>query len=151
MKRPQPTKPDWFLTEERTYYCRRRKREVSVAAFVCEARFSAVREEVKREVQKYWKRLRKDGHSFRYLVVFEQHKDGEPHVHFLLHETGKPIRKRELERQWPHGFSKLVLVGGRSRQEARPEQAAWYVAKYLSKSRQARQLASQGYEPPARP
>jgi hypothetical protein len=113
----------------------------------CDERFKLVRALLLKEVQRYWKRLRKDGHRFKYLVVFERHKSGLPHMHFLLHEQGRPILKRELEARWPYGHSKCVIVGGRSRRAAAPEKAAWYVVKYLSKSTQARQLASRGYKP----
>ena len=148
MAKPQSSQPDWFATERRSYFCRRRQCVVEVDAWVCDARFSAVRDEAKREVQKFWKRLRKAGHRFRYLVVFEQHKSGDPHVHFLLHEEGDRILKRELESKWGMGFSKFKLVGGRrSAQVGSAERAAWYVAKYLSKSAQARQMASENYVP----
>lgn len=116
----------------------------------CEARFEAVRDQLLKEVQRFWKRLRKAGHKFSYLVVFEQHKSGLPHVHFLLHEKDAQIRKKDIQAQWPFGFSNCSIVGGRSRQAAAPERAAWYVAKYLSKSPQARQVASLRYVPEAR-
>ena len=71
-------------------------------------------------------------------------------MHFLLHEAGSPIAKAVLQAQWPLGFSKPKLVGGRSRDAAQPDKAAWYVVKYLSKSTQSRQIASKGYKPVAR-
>ena len=117
---------------------------------LCETRFAALRDEWKREVQLYWKRLRKAGHVFKYFLVFEPHQSGEPHAHFLLHEQEGKITKRDLQGQWPHGFTNVSIVGGRSRRAAAPEKAAWYVAKYLSKSYQSRQLASQGYRPQGR-
>lgn len=116
----------------------------------CDARFAAVRRELMLECRRYWARLRKAGHSFKYFLVFERHKSGLPHMHFLLHEQDSPILKRVLEAQWPWGFSKPMLVGGRSNQTVPPEKAAWYVAKYLSKSEQARQIASKGYRPEKR-
>ena len=116
----------------------------------CETRFALLRDEWKREVQLYWKRLRKAGHVFKYFLVFEPHQSGEPHAHFLLHEQEGKITKRDLQGQWPHGFTNVSIVGGRSRRAAAPEKAAWYVAKYLSKSYQSRQLASQGYRPQGR-
>lgn len=106
----------------------------------CDARFAAVRDEFLSEVQRYWKRLRKSGHLFKYLLVFERHKSGLPHAHFLLHECAAPIRKRELRSQWPFGHFQAKLVSD-------GERAAWYVVKYLSKSDQARQIASAGYRP----
>lgn len=116
----------------------------------CEERFRLVREVLLKEVQKYWKRLRKAGHAFNYLVVFERHKSGLPHMHFLLHEKKAPVRKKDLQIQWHLGFSNCTIVGGKSSRSAAPERAAWYVVKYLSKSSQSRQLASAGYRPKKR-
>lgn len=109
---------------------------------LCDYRFSLVRDEVVGELQKYWKRLRKAGHKFTYFVAIERHKSGLPHLHWLLHEQGAPIRKRQLDAAWGLGHSqvRLLPISDRRRVSA-------YVAKYLSKSRQARQIASQGYKP----
>jgi hypothetical protein len=115
----------------------------------CDERFNRVRLVLLEELKRYWKRLRKGGHKFKYLAVFERHKSGLPHVHFLLHEQSR-IRKADLQGQWPFGFSNVSIVGGRSRNAAAPEKAAWYVVKYLSKSVQARQIASLGYKPSKR-
>lgn len=117
----------------------------------CDERFARVRDVLVRETQKMWKRLRKAGHQFKYLIVFERHKSGLPHMHFLLHERGAPIRKKDIQAQWPYGFTNVSIVGGRSARATAPERAAWYVVKYLSKSAQARQLASHGYKPMKRP
>lgn len=117
---------------------------------LCDHRFALVRAELVRELQKYWKRLRKAGHSFSYLVAIERHDSGLPHVHWLLHEHGAPIRKRQLEAQWGLGYTKVVLVGGKSKRTAGPAKAAFYVVKYLQKSAQARQIASRGYRPKVR-
>ena len=111
----------------------------------CDARFKAVTDVVYGEVQKYWKRLRKAGNVFTYVVVFERHKTGLPHMHFLLHEQGEPILKRSIQEQWPFGFSNVKLVGAKRGRTA--EQASWYVAKYLAKSLLARVRASRGYRP----
>ena len=117
----------------------------------CDERFKAVRNEFLVEVQKYWKRLRKHGARFRYMLVFEQHKSGLPHAHFLLHEENGPILKKSLRAQWPLGFFQASLVGGRARNAAAPDKAAWYAVKYLTKSAQARLVASRGYCPDKRP
>lgn len=114
----------------------------------CDARFRAVTDQVYREVQKMWKRLRKAGASFTYITVFERHKSGLPHVHFLLHEQGEPVLKRTIQQQWPHGFSSVKLVS--SKRGKSLEAACWYVAKYLSKSMLARVRASQRYRPVGR-
>lgn len=117
----------------------------------CDARFAAVRVQFLKEVQKYWKRLRKAGFAFKYLLVFERHQSGLPHAHFLLHEQGGPMRKRRLEANWPWGFFQASLVGGRARSAAAPDRASWYAVKYLTKSEQSRVVASRGYAPEKRP
>ena len=117
---------------------------------LCDARFAAVRRELVLECRRYWARLRKAGHTFKYFLVFERHKSGLPHMHWLLHEVSGPILKRELQAQWPWGFSNCHVVGGAAKQAVAPEQAAWYVAKYLAKAEQARQIASKGYRPTMR-
>lgn len=147
-KNPQST-ADWFLTEERTYWCRKRKANITVLAYPCDLRFKLVCAEMYLEVQRYFKRLRKEGHCFTYLAVFEQHKTGLPHVHLLVHEQGAEIRKARLQAQWDRfGFSNFKLVG--AKRSKTPEQAAWYVSKYLSKSMLTRVKASQNYVPSAR-
>ena len=118
----------------------------------CEERYKLVCNEFLREVQKYWKRLRNEGHSFKYIAVFERHKSGLPHAHFLLHELEQPIRKSVLRAKWEElGFFSASLVGGCARNAAAPENAAWYVVKYLSKTNQTRVRASKGYVPEMRP
>lgn len=113
----------------------------------CDERFRMLRDELVHEVQLYWKRLRKAGHRFKYFLVFERHKSGEPHMHWLLHEEGEPILKRQLSEQWPLGFAKVKLVRDYSCQNRSAERVAWYVAKYLGKAVQARQIASRLYRP----
>lgn len=117
----------------------------------CEERYRRVCDEFLREVQKYWKRLRNDGHVFKYLAVFEPHKSGKPHCHFLLHELqGDHILKRELRDRWPNGFIAATLVGGRAAKSPDPAKAAWYAVKYLSKCNQSRVRASHDYRPSMR-
>lgn len=116
----------------------------------CDERFRLVRDVLLAEMQKYWKRLRKAGHRFKYFLVFERHKSGLPHMHWLLHEAEDPITKRAIQAQWPWGHSNVSIVGGRSKNAAAPNKAAWYVVKYLSKSVQARQIASHKYRPRVR-
>lgn len=113
----------------------------------CDFRFALLREQLVGECQRYWKRLRADGHRFKYFLVFERHKSGEPHMHWLLHEEGEPILKRHLVSKWECGFAKAKLIGRNSRKNVSPERAAWYVAKYLGKAVQARQIASRLYRP----
>lgn len=82
-------------------------------------------------------------YAFRYLMVFEPHADGFPHVHVLVHET-KPqpgFGSRFVKGCWQSaglGFASASLVRG--------ERAAVYVAKYLSKyDGVGRVRSSQGY------
>lgn len=114
----------------------------------CNERFRLHRKVLVRELQKYFKRLRKAGHRFKYIAVFERHESGWPHIHWLLHELGAKIRHTDLAHQWALGFVKIKLVGGWDRKRRRtlsPVYAAHYVTKYLAKEYQARQLASLGY------
>lgn len=82
-----------------------------------------------REIQLYFKRLRKAGCQFRYLVAIERHKSGAPHVHLLVHETAGPVRHRQLSSAWTLGFTKFNLVSPDGE-----TQAARYVSKYLTKA-----------------
>lgn len=94
--------------------------------------------EISKEVTKYLKRVRKQSSaSFRYMIVAEKHKNGLPHFHLLLHEGVSPVRHKVLVEQWNLGFSKFNLVEGKH--------PAFYVAKYLAKSAEARVRASVGY------
>ena len=101
-------------------------------------RYGLLASRVGKDVTKMFKRLRSGGARFRYLVVYEAHKDGWPHVHLLVHEVHDPIRERVLQAEWPVGFSKWRLVDSDLR-------AAWYIAKYLTKDALARVRASQHY------
>ncbi len=89
----------------------------------------------------------KPGKDFRYLVVFEKHKSGEPHIHMFVHEQHGhvPVLWDDLVRtrdkvpvqRWPHGHTEAHLVTERGK--------GWYIAKYLSKEAAARVRASKGY------
>ena len=92
---------------------------------------------------KWLKRVRKQsGAHMRYMIVAERHKSGLPHYHCLIHEqfAYETITKRCLEGQWRlgHSFFKLVDITD-------PTKTAGYVAKYLTKSSEARVRASIGY------
>lgn len=91
---------------------------------------------ISKEMTKYFKRLRKAGYKFRYMMVAEAHKNGYPHIHVLCHEVSTPIPKRVLQQHWPYGFTTVKL--------ACPK-ASHYVAKYLAKDTRARIRASQRY------
>lgn len=101
--------------------------------------FRLLADELGQEATRWLKRIRsKTGAPFRYLLVAEEHKTGDPHLHVLLHEFGEPITKRVLEGSWVTGFTHWRLVGDDRR-------AAYYVCKYLSKDLRTRVRASLGY------
>ena len=89
----------------------------------------------------YFKRLRKNNPELklRYLLVVEQHKDGWPHYHALLHERGPAITKRELESEWKFGFTNFKLV------DTHDKRVVTYVTKYIAKQALARIRASLRY------
>jgi hypothetical protein len=94
-----------------------------------------------REVQKYWKRIRKKNQAvFKYVVVFEKHTEklaGFPHVHFLLHERSGAIKHRELSGEWSLGHTNFKLVEG--------EGMSNYLTKYLVKEASTRIRGSTDY------
>lgn len=102
------------------------------------------------EVQKMFKRMRKAGHAFRYLLATEAHQSGLPHFHLFIHENvNTPFTSRLLSGNqkedlkpsfWHHGNVHCRLVP--------PDRAwarSWYLCKYLSKDPSARQRASIKY------
>lgn len=113
-----------------------------------EQRFKEVVDEINKELTLWLKRMRKDGRKFRYLVVYEKHKDGEPHIHMLLHEAieGQINRRylnpdpgdEEIQRvqPWPHGHVKWTLA---------KKDKAYYCTKYVSKEMATRVRASIRY------
>lgn len=101
--------------------------------------FARVHAEISRELTKGLKRLRHAA-PFKYILVAEAHKSGNPHYHLLFHErnANKPLLYADLKRYfWREGFSNYKLV-------VEPKQAT-YLCKYLSKSLLARVRASQRY------
>lgn len=92
------------------------------------------------ELTKYIKRLRKNTQApFRYILVAERHKTGIPHFHALFHETdaARPLRHASLAAGYKLGYTKFKLCDDTG--------TAWYVAKYLAKSCEARIRASLHY------
>ena len=59
--------------------------------------------------RKYTRRLAKDRTGLRYVLTFEKHTSGLPHMHCLIHETKGTITQRQLEARWPHGFTRWKL------------------------------------------
>ena len=114
-------------------------------------RLILIHDEALHEVQKFWKRLRNQGLSFKYIATFEEDGAGRPQVHCLLHETdsARPIRKRELDEGWGLGFTKFRLprLGPRGGVAHR---AIAYVTKSLTSSRDFRLCVSSDYRPERR-
>lgn len=119
-----------------------RERGVSWAELSEASAFAALHRTLSREVTLWMKRVRERAEGpLRYAIVCEQHKDGYPHFHAVIHEpTGSLVRYREIAEPWPHGFVHAKLV-----QEDGAAQTGAYVAKYLSKSPHGRLRASRGY------
>lgn len=89
-------------------------------------------------VQRYFKRLRKNGHRFRYLAVGEYgEQTGRLHYHVLLHEWDRPIVKLALENAWNSNVHARLVRSERG--------ASGYVTKYLTKSLDIRPRASSRY------
>lgn len=85
----------------------------------------------------YMKRVRKEAAvKLRYMLAVELHADGFPHLHALIHEVDKPVRKELLGRQWHAGFSNIKL--------ADPSMAG-YVTKYICKDMTSRVRSSIRY------
>lgn len=103
-------------------------------------KFRAKHAVISQEITKFVKRVRNNsGADIRLLCVVEEHKDGEPHYHLLIHEMRpeQPVRKHILKTAWTWGHSDFSLCKGK--------QAASYVCKYISKSSKARVRASLRY------
>ena len=135
--------------------------DIGAPAFLANAeKFDLWRPHVVAEVQRFWKRLRKAGYRFRYVCALEDHKDGVPHVHALVHmDAGSclpdwthelattkgrtvsvPVANTIFSEWWGHGFT--LTKGPIAKEDAAP---AFYVGKYLSKSRGGRVHASGRY------
>ena len=114
-------------------------------------KFLRLQQQALDQAQKYWKRLRGRGLTFKYFCAFEEDQSGRPHMHCLVHETdaARPIRKRELDESWGLGFTsfKLLRIGPN---DSLPYEAISYVTKSLAKHRGSRQCASTDYRPERR-
>ncbi len=93
-----------------------------------------------RDVQKYFKRLRKGKAEFRYLAIMELGDENDRmHYHLLLHEKGSNILKETLEDLWPSNvWARLLGSEDASR-------TASYITKYATKSLDIRPRASSKY------
>lgn len=103
-------------------------------------RYLELQKEAGRYLTLWIKRLRKAGHSFRYLATAEAHSDGFPHFHMVVHEIVAPITHKVLSSDWKEGFTKWKLIP-----EGDGGKAARYVTKYVSKNGASRIRASVRY------
>lgn len=132
-----PASHHWFWLKALE---RSRGQSVEVDRAAPGEQFLARNREISVELTKMLKRVRQNTRApMRYILVCEQHKSGLPHYHMLIHEcsTMWPIRHKELNAQWPYGFTKWKLVND--------EAEATYLCKYISKSGVARVRASTRY------
>lgn len=111
------------------------------------------------EITRFLKRLRKRCGAVRYLACGEQHQDGFPHFHLLLHECepGGITDSLFYGRSWDREKKRMVrerpplwLCGSVQKLKLVDEgpderKQVTYAAKYLSKSSGARVRASLGY------
>lgn len=93
-------------------------------------RFTEITKTMGREVTLWIKRIRKATGvtGIRYMLVFEAHKSGRPHVHALFfepHGSAGMLTKRSITDAWRLGFSHAKLL-------TEPKQIT-YVTKYLNK------------------
>lgn len=113
------------------------------------------------ELQKYFKRLRKAGLSFRYLVAGEygdgkgQRKNGNPHWHVLFYGLDKDAVIEAL-RQWPFGNTHPDLnkrsgwreLARQVEQNGNPVKAGMYLTDYIVKGAAVPQNVGQAIREP---
>ena len=89
------------------------------------------------DVQKWFKRLRKQGYKFRYLCVGEfGSKNGRAHWHLIMFWEGRwPAfvldKEKVSQPEWDHGYGFVELVRGG--EDMGRSKAVRYVCKYLQK------------------
>lgn len=98
----------------------------------------------KRELTLALKRLRKKvgASKFKYIAVFEEHQDGTPHIHMLIHETDPTTRIswRQINEIWHKiGFHSTTLV------DESVNMPIGYLLKYIQKDKKTRIRASKDY------
>lgn len=127
------------------------------AAWSEDEKFLAAAPVVKREFHLMVKRIRKQtglqANEFRYMGIIEKHKDGFPHLHAVLIETGTDckLQQRVIRGQWHMGHSMAKVIKGEPEDAGR---VASYVAKYVTKEALTRLMCSTGWgtgHPPAYP
>lgn len=141
------------LQAKRTWFCTYTIRPDDRFRFKLKARLTTDMTEVEatravcsaigKEFTKYLKRIRTNAQRanktktrIRFLLVYEAHKDGYPHLHALIHEVEGSITKALIQGEWPFGFTNVKLCD---------ENSSRYVTKYLAKSMLARVRASLHY------
>lgn len=125
---------NWFVTL--TFRPASRKRFCDKAGQLLPSKVRAQR--AMESVAEFLKRIRHHGGAVRFFCVTEEHKDGYPHIHMLLHAY-EGCTKADIESaKWAHGFVKAKLCD---------EHSASYLVKYLTKE-QARVRASIRYGSP---
>lgn len=140
-----------------------------------DATFRARHWAISREITRYFKRLRKAGHVFRYALVCERHDGkgpsrpgaqtvrGMPHYHLLVHEVvgargmdcvpvlrddGSILHDKSGRLYYEGSLSKHWRHGHvviKEVDQTSVGAAAHYLAKYLAKDARARVRASRGY------
>lgn len=123
---------------------------VRLAAILCEAHarnnhpdfYRRVDDVAYGHMQRFFKRLRKDGFQFRYFAVFERGSEtGRPHYHALLHEGGlKPLTYRAMRDGWPSPIFHAKLV-----ENSTAKITGRYLSKYLGKALTTRPRSSLHY------
>jgi len=96
--------------------------------------------EFQKHVTKFFKRIRKNSKcKFRYLAIYELHKDGTPHAHIIIHDTTGLLLHRHIASEWRIGFEKTKLVDNKI------QKTVSYVVKYLLKNPVTRIRSSLNY------
>ena len=93
----------------------------------------------KRDLQLFWKKLRKERHV-RYFCCGEYGDSfGRPHYHAIIYGVS-PQETELIQKHWEHGFVKLGTV---------TEDSCNYVAKYMTKKLRGRALEEKLKEDPS--
>ena len=98
----------------------------------------------KEHLQKYWRRLRKDGHIFRYFAAGEYgSKKGRPHYHAIVFsdggfktelgssKNGITVTDSDFQHRWVHGHVDIRPIPG----SKDGQRVGGYVAKYVLKGK----------------
>lgn len=96
----------------------------------------------KADLQKFFKRCRWAGYTFRYLAVGEYgERGGRPHYHMIVFGQPGAVTQKMLDQHWELGFNLSLPVN---------EGAMEYVGKYILKSVEAqpKNIAEGKKEPP---